>query len=108
VQQFAVWPLRVRTFFEACVPPGDRDLLTRSFSNHDLQPLGLRAVVDALYDVRCDVVHEGRYWGFNFADRESAMLNVEPDVIVSIQLPALRDIIVGGCINAINGYSNDL
>jgi hypothetical protein len=66
-----------------------------------MSPLGFEKVVDLLYAVRCDVVHEGKYWGFSFHDGSTPMLNVDPDVTVYLTFKELRDIIVKGCINAI-------
>lgn len=63
--------------------------------------LSFEKVVDLLYAVRCDVVHEGKYWGFSFQDGNIPMVNVEPDVNVFMTYLELRDIIVKGCINAI-------
>ena len=94
----------VRRFFEQFVLDEDRHVLEVSFTTHDLKPLDLRAIVDALYAVRCDVVHEGKYWGFQFNDGKTPILNVDPDVIVSITLGQFRDIIIKGCIRAINTY----
>lgn len=95
----------VRKFFEQFVVEEDYDVLERSFTTYERTPLYLRAVVDALYAVRCDVVHEGKYWGFQFHDGKTPMLNGDPDVIVSITLHELRDIVVRGCIRAINTYA---
>lgn len=95
----------VRKFFEQFVVDEDHHVLERSFTTYERTPLDIRAVVDALYAVRCDVVHEGKYWGFQFHDGKTPMLNGDPDVIVSITLHELRDIVVRGCIRAINTYA---
>lgn len=95
----------VRRFFEELVSADDRRVLERSFATHAMQPISLRGIVDILYDVRCDVVHEGKYWGFHFHDGRTPILNTEPDVNVFIQLSAFRDIVVRGCIAAISGYA---
>lgn len=94
----------VRMFFEQFVLEKDRHLLEVSFTTYELKPLDLRTTVDALYTVRCDVVHEGRYWGFQFHDGRTPILNSDPDVIVSITLGQFRDIVVRGCIRAIDTY----
>jgi hypothetical protein len=92
----------VREFFEQFVVGDDRRALETSFRDRGLDLLNLRAVADCLYDIRCDVVHEGQYWGFQFHDGSTPMLNCDPNVQVFITLKALRDIIVMGCIAAIS------
>jgi hypothetical protein len=94
-----------RRFFEELLPEKHRESLLRGFSRFDRQPLTVREIVDLLYDVRCDVVHEGLYWGFHFNDGQTAMINTDPDVIVNLRLQNLRDIVVFGCIEAVLNYS---
>jgi hypothetical protein len=93
-----------RRFFEELLPKSYRDTLERGFSSIDCQPLTVRKIVDLLYDVRCDVVHEGRYWGFHFHDGRTRMLNTDPDVIVNMRFEELREIVVHGCIEAVHKY----
>jgi hypothetical protein len=95
----------VRRFFAQHVAANDQQTLERSFTTHDFQALALQQIVDALYGVRCDVVHEGNYWGFHFHDGRMAIQNHGPDMIVSIQLSAFRDIVVRGCISAVSTYA---
>jgi hypothetical protein len=73
----------VQNFFRWFFLPEQQQQLSAGITNHDHDPLSLRQAVDALYDVRCDVVHEGKYWGFHFRGGEDPILNCEPDVIVS-------------------------
>ncbi len=94
----------VQRFFESFVTSDDRRTLSSAFTdlqNHLLRPLPLKKAVDLLYNVRCDVVHEGNIWGFAFHDGVTPMINV--DVEARIGLPALRDIVVRGCIQAVSG-----
>ncbi len=93
-----------RLFFEELLPGQHRDSLRRGFSRFDRQLLSVREIVDLLYDVRCDVVHEGHYWGFHFNDGQPPMLNTDPDVIVNMRFRDLRSILVLGCIEAILTY----
>jgi hypothetical protein len=95
-----------RRFFEELLPEKYRDSLRRGFSSIDRQPLTVREIVDLLYDVRCDVVHEGNYWGFHFHDGRTPMLNTDPDVIVNIMFQDLRAIVVLGCIEAVRTYGS--
>lgn len=94
----------VRYFFENLLSNEEQDILRTGITKWDRKPNTVRGAIDALYQVRCDVVHEGRYWGFQFNDGNSPMLNGEPDVIVNIKLADLRFLIVTGCINAIRSY----
>ena len=94
----------VRKFFDQFVVDDERRILETSFTTYDRQPLDLRAVCDTLYGVRCDVVHEGKYWDFHFHDGTTPMLNSDPNVIVSISLAQFRNILVRACIRAIRTY----
>jgi hypothetical protein len=94
----------VKRFFTEFISKSDKDKLGTSFIDNTalpMSPLGFEKVVDLLYAVRCDVVHEGKYWGFSFHDGSTPMVNVDPDVNVYLTFQELRDIIVKGCINAI-------
>lgn len=93
-----------RQFFETLVSEQDRQWLKKGFNHIDRTPMEIQEVADLLYDVRCDVVHEGNYWRFHFSDGRTPLLNTDPDVIVNLRLADLRDIVVRGCINAIQSY----
>ena len=59
-----------------------------------------------LYDIRCDVVHEGNYWEFSFHDGRTPMVNVDRDTaskitISNITFDQFRAIVVRGCVNAV-------
>ena len=95
----------VQRFFESFVIDADRQTLSTAFADltdHLHRPLSLKKAVDLLYDVRCDVVHEGKWWGFAFHDGTLPMVNVEPNVKAMITLPKLRDMVVRGCIQAVS------
>ena len=93
----------VQRFFDSFLSQTDKDVLSYGFTlNTDkLPPIGFTKSVDLLYDIRCDVVHEGNYTDFAFHDGQMQMVNTKPDVIANISLVRIRDIIVRGCINAI-------
>lgn len=94
----------VQRFFDSFVTGGERRTMEIAFTDdtdHLMRPLDLRRAVDVLYDVRCDVVHEGNYWGFNFHDGRMPMLNNAPDVTANITLAQLRNLVVRGCISAV-------
>jgi hypothetical protein len=95
----------VRRFFDEFLVDDDRERLARALTTHDLQALSIREVADTLYAVRCDVVHEGNYWGFHFHNGRMPMLNTDPDVNVNIQFSELRNIVVRGAIQAITRYA---
>ena len=96
----------VRRFFNQFLSAEDKATLGAGFrdnsaSAHLLPTLGLEKAVDMLYEIRCDVVHEGEFWSFAFHDGTMSMVNTNPDVIADITFKNLRDIVVRGCINAI-------
>ena len=94
----------VRQFFDNFLSKSDKNELSKSFISIRVtprQPLDLPKVVDLLYEVRCDVVHEGNYWGFHFHDGATSMINDNPDIEVLMQFSELRKIVVRGCINAV-------
>ncbi|MBW7995475.1 MAG: hypothetical protein FVQ81_02665 [Candidatus Glassbacteria bacterium] len=97
-----------RKFFEEIVPQQEREYLKNGFRhniiNPNQKPLTLREIIDFLYDVRCDVVHEGKYWQFFFSDGKMSMQNIDPDVTVNITLTQFRNIVVKVCIEAVKGY----
>lgn len=94
----------VRNFFSWFLLTDEQQAIRAAITRHDHTPLSLQAAVDTLYGVRCDIVHEGKYWGFHFHDGRAPMLNSEPDVIVSITFPQFRSLVVKGCINAIRRF----
>ena len=93
----------VQRFFASFLSQSDKDALSYGFTLNKgkLPPIGFTKAVDLLYDIRCDVVHEGNYTDFAFHDGQMEMVNTNPDVIANIRLVRIRDIIVQGCINAI-------
>jgi hypothetical protein len=90
----------VRLFFNTLLPAAYREKLCNGFVSTTYKPLRLRRIIDLLYDVRCDVVHEGRYWMFTLHDGSTDMLNVDPNFIARLSIEELRDIIIQGCIAA--------
>lgn len=94
----------VRRFFNNFLSQADQDTLGRGFidgNDHLMRSLGLGRVIDMLYGIRCDVVHEGNYWGFTFHDGNMAMVNTDPNINAHLQCQEVRNIVVRGCINAI-------
>ncbi len=94
----------VRRFFERFLSQADKDILGDGFINNDdklQRPLGFDRAVELLYDIRCDVVHEGNYIGFYFHDGKTPILNTNPNVTANLRLRDVRNIIVRGCIKAV-------
>lgn len=97
----------VRNFFRWFLTTDEQEVLCSGITHHDRRQLSLQQAIDALYDVRCDVVHEGKYWGFHFHDGKTPILNLEPDVIVSLSLEQFRVLVIRGCIRAIKRYPQE-
>lgn len=97
----------VRNFFRWFLTSDEQGVLCSGITHQDRRPLSLQQAIDALYNVRCDVVHEGKYWGFHFNDGETPMLNTEPDVIVSLTLAEFRALVIRGCIRAVERYPQE-
>lgn len=94
----------VSIFFDEYLCDRDRRILCNSFvpiEDAPPRPLPLGKVVDLLYEVRCDVVHEGKTWGLTFHDGVTSMVNVDPAVEIHLTFQDLRDMVVRGCISAI-------
>jgi hypothetical protein len=93
----------VTKFFDDFVSDNDKKVLANGFIDNDdkwLRPLSFEKVVDMLYRIRCDVVHEGNYTDFTFYDGKMELLNIEPNVTAHISLKDVRGIIIRGCIYA--------
>ncbi len=99
------WPY-VDKFFKDFLSDDDKDLLRNGFVNDNdkwLRLLSFEDVIKMLHNIRCDVVHEGDYLGFSFYDRKTEMLEIVNQYIVTphVALQDIRDIIIRGCIKAI-------
>jgi hypothetical protein len=57
----------VQRFFSEFLSGSEKARLEKTFLTVDLDPMRLGQIIDLLYDTRCDVVHEGKYWGFSFS-----------------------------------------
>jgi hypothetical protein len=94
----------VRRFFDDFLTKPDKEKLEAGFMDRNAMPMAkltVEKVVDLLYDLRCDVVHEGKCWAFFFSDGHTPIVNVDPDVGVYLTVMELKDIIVRGCVSAI-------
>ena len=94
----------VKKFFEVFVSDEDKARIQAGFKTHAIKAMQVSEIVEKLYAIRCDVVHEGKYWAFHFME-DIPMLNTDPDVIVQMSFKEFLDIVVRACINAIKTYS---
>lgn len=95
----------VRLFFEDICSESHRAALAKAFSH---APGGLflsvRETVDFLYEVRCDVVHEGAYFTLTLARPGDTLKWLTPSgsskasLIVGITVQQLRQIVLEGAI----------
>jgi len=102
----------VRAFFEEDCPVKIREELASALQAAPMgTPLKLREVVDSLYDIRCDVVHEGMYFDFHMPQEEDAtpLLNEIGTrvVIVNMPLSRLRELVLTGTVAIITGLLTD-
>jgi hypothetical protein len=100
-----------RKFFVDHVLDEDKRHIMEGFVRHGssgLQISSLDEAINGLYDVRCSVVHEGKYWNFHFFQSGTPMLNLDPNFIVKLSFSTLRAIVLRGCINAANSVSRTL
>ena len=70
-----------------------------------LASLNLEQVARLLYDVRCDIVHEGNYWSFQFAFPDMPAISRELPIKVSIRYCQLRDMVVRAGVRAVESYA---
>ncbi len=91
----------VRLFFRDICPDLHRQRLERSFSTAPGVYLGLVETVDLLYDVRCDVVHEGQYFNFLLPEEpeeESLIIRLDHPLDAHISAVELRKIVLEGAL----------
>jgi len=92
-----------KKFFYQFLSDTDKETLGNGFADLDdrmMAPLGLKKTIKMLYAMRCDVVHEGKYYGFSFRT-DMNIINTKPNVESRIKFSTLRNIVVRGCIRAI-------
>lgn len=96
----------VKKFFDDFLSKTDKDLLSNGFIDGNdkwSRPLSFEKVINMFYKIRCDVVHEGDYLDFSFYNGKTDMLEMVDSYAVTprITISSVRDIIIRGCINAI-------
>jgi len=99
----------VKRFFCKFCSPSDKQEIVKNIEICQKHST-FEGLIEILYDVRCDVVHEGHYWGFNFAtDEHPSMLtgaNAEQVLRVHIKYEKFRDIVARGVIAATSEVLN--
>lgn len=95
----------VRLFFEDICSDSHRAALGKAFSHAPGGPfLSVRQAVDFLYDIRCDVVHEGVYFSLTLARPGDATTwltqsgSGKGSLITGITAEQLRQIVLEGAI----------
>lgn len=94
----------VRRFFEEICNDDHRAVLASAFSmNTGGSCFTVRQAVDLLYSIRCDVVHEGKYYTFHMRETRGGvpLLNHIEDkfsVVTHLTLPELRQIVIEGAV----------
>jgi len=95
----------VRLFFEDICSDSHRTALGKAFSHAPGGPfLSVREAVDCLYDIRCDVVHEGVYFTLTLTRPGDTLKWLTPSasgkgsLIAGITVQQLRQIVLEGAI----------
>ena len=97
--------LHVRLFFQNFLPAADRQVLETSVVDAQFHVLNLEQVVRLLYDVRCDVAHEGKYWLFQFAFPDMPAIIGDPPITIKIGYSAFRDMVIRAGVRAVETYA---
>ena len=96
----------VRLFFEEICSDQHRRVLVSGFrlASYPGVPPPIRAVVDLLYDLRCDVVHEGRYFEFQMQEPgEPPCISGVGDEVITVRMSIrdLRQVVLEGAVHAV-------
>ena len=94
----------VKKYFEEICTGEHKQKLQKAFTRVPITGADwtLENTIDFLYDVRCDVVHEGKYFEMTLKDHKVSMLTSWKDEMITahITLEELRQIILEGAVNA--------
>jgi len=104
----------VRMFFAEFLEQEEKEIIATTF----LLPvkntcLDLDGAIDLLYDVRCNVVHDGLYWRFSFAaPKKPAPMSIASTkndlyIVIKLQKATFRSLLIKGCIRAISRKLNE-
>jgi hypothetical protein len=96
----------VRIFFEEICSDDQRQVLAKAFSRVPSGYLTVRETIDLLYDIRCDVVHEGRYFTFTLPETTDGypMITTVGDEVFTayVSITEIRRIIIEGAVLGAN------
>jgi len=91
-------------FFEQFTADEEKIFILDNIEIRNKDDTTLEDIIKTLYAIRCDVVHEGMYWRFNFAnDNHRSILTFgDGEQILRVTTPyeELRDIIIRSIIRA--------
>ena len=94
----------VHRFFGELCSDATRTKLAKSFTRLRYGEVPFTEVVDLLYDIRCDVVHRGMYYGFQLAmpgDDFPQMVHMnETSFTTNLTIPELRHMVLEGAVLA--------
>ena len=93
----------VRSFFASLVPTALHPVLESTFTTTSTTPnrtLSLQEVADLLYEVRCDVAHEGVYWHFALSPDGTPTHTTKPSIMTRLTVAQLIDVVASGGIAA--------
>ena len=95
----------VINFFEKFTSEEEKEFILNNIEICRKNDTTLEDIIKTLYSIRCDVVHEGKYWGFDFANEKHGSILTSGDgtqiLRVTIHYEELRDIIIQSIIRAI-------
>lgn len=94
----------VLSFFEKFTTDDEKDFIRNNIEICRKEDTTLEDIIKILYSIRCDVVHEGKYWSFDFASKEHRSIltfgDGEQMLRVKILYEGLRDIIINSIVKA--------
>lgn len=90
----------VLSFFEDLLPEPAKQQLINGFRKQPDDVATLRYIANNLYDVRCDVAHEGDYWSVFFSRDGVPTTSRGWPLVATLSIESFTTIIVDGCIAA--------
>jgi hypothetical protein len=101
----------VRRFFAEICCDAARARLAKSFSRTRSGPLSSQDAVDLLYNIRCDVAHEGKYSSFHLPLRGDAFAQLtvvgDESFVAHLTIQELRRMILEGAVLASQKLMNE-
>ena len=92
----------VRIFFEDICDAKHKSILSKAFSKVEAGYLSIEETIDLLYIIRCDVVHEGRYFSFSLPESVNDYPEIttvgQEAITAHITLNEIRQIVIEGAL----------